>query len=52
MKRLNDKQYREVKPMSTGIWINVVRGKVGPSNKEKENSSLERPSFDLHLSQA
>ena len=39
MKRSNDKSYREVKPVSTGIWIDVVRGKVGPSNKEKENSS-------------
>ena len=50
MKRSNDKLYREVQPVSTKIWIDVVRGKVGSSNKENENSSLDRPSLDLHLS--
>uniref|UniRef100_A0A9I9ED68 Uncharacterized protein n=1 Tax=Cucumis melo TaxID=3656 RepID=A0A9I9ED68_CUCME len=52
MKRSNAKQYREVTPVSTGIWIDDLRGKVAPSNKDKENSSPEWSSFDLHLSQA
>ena len=50
MKRSNAKQYREVMPISTRIWIDVVRVKEGPSNKDKVNSSPERPSFDLHIS--
>ena len=52
MKRSNNKPYREVKPVLIGIWIDAIRGKVGTSNKEKENSSPKRSSFDLHLSQS
>ncbi|KAA0048518.1 protein Ycf2-like [Cucumis melo var. makuwa] len=52
MKRSNAKEYREVTPVSTGIWIDALRGKVVPPRKDKENSSSEWPSFDLHLSQA
>ena len=52
MKRWNAKQHREITLVSTGIWIDALRGKVVPSNKDKENSSPKRPSFDLHLSQA
>ncbi|TYK13962.1 protein Ycf2-like [Cucumis melo var. makuwa] len=43
MKRSNAKEYKEVTPVSIGIWIDALRG--------KENSSSEWPSFDLHLSQ-
>ncbi|TYK30962.1 ty3-gypsy retrotransposon protein [Cucumis melo var. makuwa] len=52
MKILNAKEYREVTPVSTEIWIDALRGKVIPQGKDKENSSSEWPSFDLHLSQA
>ncbi|TYK09852.1 protein Ycf2-like [Cucumis melo var. makuwa] len=52
MKRSNAKEYREVTPVSTGIWIDALRGKVVEPRKDKENSSSEWPSFDLHLSQA
>ena len=52
MKRLNVKQYREIMPVSTGIWIDALREKVAPWSKDKENSSSEWPLFDLHLSQA
>ncbi|KAA0035989.1 protein Ycf2-like [Cucumis melo var. makuwa] len=33
------------------IWIDALRGKVVPPRKDKENSSSEWSSFDLHLSQ-
>ena len=52
MKRSNAKEYREVTPVSTGIWIDALRGKVVAPRKDKENSSSKWPSFDLHLSQA
>ncbi|KAA0042311.1 hypothetical protein E6C27_scaffold824G001090 [Cucumis melo var. makuwa] len=52
MKRSNAKEYREVTPVSTRIWIDALRGKVVELRKDKENSSSEWPSFDLHLSQA
>ncbi|KAA0033298.1 protein Ycf2-like [Cucumis melo var. makuwa] len=52
MKRSNAKEYREVTPVSTGIWIDALRGKVVEPRKDKENSSSEWPSFNLHLSQA
>ncbi|KAA0025408.1 protein Ycf2-like [Cucumis melo var. makuwa] len=39
MKRSNVKEYREVTPVSTGIWIDALRGKVVPPRKDKENSS-------------
>uniref|UniRef100_A0A9I9EJI1 Protein Ycf2-like n=1 Tax=Cucumis melo TaxID=3656 RepID=A0A9I9EJI1_CUCME len=51
MKRSNAKEYREVTPVSTGIWIDALRGKVVQPRKDKENSSSEWSSFDLHLSQ-
>ncbi|TYK23840.1 protein Ycf2-like [Cucumis melo var. makuwa] len=50
MKRSNAKEYREVTPVSTGIWIDALREKVVAPRKDIENSSLEWPSFDLHLS--
>ncbi|TYK28604.1 hypothetical protein E5676_scaffold2030G00160 [Cucumis melo var. makuwa] len=50
MKRLNAKEYREVTPVSTRIWIDALRGKVVEPRKDKENSSSEWPSLDLHLS--
>uniref|UniRef100_A0A9I9E2P8 Protein Ycf2-like n=1 Tax=Cucumis melo TaxID=3656 RepID=A0A9I9E2P8_CUCME len=49
MKISNAKEYREVTPVSTGIWIDALRGKVVEPRKDKENSSSEWPSFDLHL---
>ncbi|KAA0039580.1 protein Ycf2-like [Cucumis melo var. makuwa] len=52
MKRSNAKEYREVTPVSTEIWIDALRGKVVEPRKDKENSSSEWPSFDPHLSQA
>ena len=52
MKRSNAKEYKEVTPVSIGIWIDALKGKVAISTKNKENSSLKWPSFDLHLSQA
>ncbi|TYK19697.1 protein Ycf2-like [Cucumis melo var. makuwa] len=52
MKKSNAKEYREVTPVSTGIWIDALREKVVPLTKDKENSSSEWSSFDLHLSQA
>ncbi|KAA0061273.1 protein Ycf2-like [Cucumis melo var. makuwa] len=52
MKRSNAKEYKEVTPVSMGIWIDALRGKVVEPRKDKENSSSEWPSFDLHLSQA
>ncbi|KAA0062455.1 protein Ycf2-like [Cucumis melo var. makuwa] len=51
MKRSNVKEYREVTPVSTGIWIDDLREKVVAPRKDKENSSSEWSSFDLHLSQ-
>ncbi|TYK09766.1 protein Ycf2-like [Cucumis melo var. makuwa] len=39
MKRSNVKEYREVTLVSTGIWIDALRGKVVPPRKDKENSS-------------
>ena len=37
MKRSNAKEYREVTPVSTGIWIDALRGKVVAPRKDKEN---------------
>ncbi|KAA0038034.1 protein Ycf2-like [Cucumis melo var. makuwa] len=52
VKRSNAKEYKEVAPVSTEIWIDALRGKVVPPRNDKENSSSECPSFDLHLIQA
>jgi len=52
MKRSNAKEYREITPVSTIIWIDALRGKVVPPRKDKEKSSSEWSSFDMHLSQA
>ena len=47
-----DKQYKEIKSMTTRIRIDAVREKTSTSsNNENENAYPDMSSFDLHLSQ-